>query len=243
MTVLQHCLEQHQQVQVDAREIDLVQHIGEIIPLDAGQCVRDIGLMTHRRSLFALPLANRASGTTDHPGILDVTSFWREAGPRLWFAKDEAFDTRFRTRFLALHEAATIGALAAWAGTPEGSLALLVLLDQFPRNAFRGTRRMYASDPFARQIAAAAIAAGHDVALEPAMRLFVYLPFGHSEDLADQERSVAFAHGLGQPSLSHAERHRDIIRRFGRFPHRNPILGRTMTAEEQRYLDEGGYAG
>ena len=201
--------------------------------------------MTRRRPLLALalPLAARASPAAAGPDIADVTAFWRDAGPTLWFSKDEAFDTRFRTLFLALHESAARGDLAAWAATPEGSLALLVLLDQFPRNAFRGTPRMYATDPLARRIAAAAIDAGHDAALEPAMRLFMYLPFGHSEDPSDQERSVEFAHGLGQPSLSHAEHHRDIIRRFGRFPHRNPILGRSMTAAEQRYLDEGGYAG
>jgi uncharacterized protein (DUF924 family) len=199
--------------------------------------------MSHRRSLLALALAVRANQAAAGTGIQDVTAFWRDAGPALWFAKDEAFDTRFRTRFLALHEAAAGGALAEWEATPEGALALLVLLDQFPRNAFRGTPRIYATDRLARRIAAAAIAAGHDAALEPAMRLFVYLPFGHSEDQADQDRSVALARGLGQPSLSHAERHSDIIRRFGRFPHRNPILGRAMTADEQRYLDEGGYGG
>lgn len=199
--------------------------------------------MTHRRLLLTLALSTGAIRVQAEPGIPDVTAFWRDAGPTLWFAKDEAFDTRFRTRFLALHEAAARGDLTDWAGTPEGALALLVLLDQFPRNAFRGTPRMYATDPLARRVAATAIAAGHDAALEPAMRLFVYLPFGHSEDLVDQERSVELARSLGQPSLSHAERHRDIIRRFGRFPHRNPVLGRSMTPVEQRYLDEGGYAG
>jgi uncharacterized protein (DUF924 family) len=197
--------------------------------------------MTHRRPL--LPLVLRTKPAAAEPGIADVTAFWRDAGPDLWFAKDVAFDTRFRTRFLMLHEAASNGALAGWEDTPEGTLALLVLLDQFPRNAFRGTPRMYATDAQARRIAAAAIAAGQDAALEPAIRLFVYLPFGHSEDLAEQERSVALARALGQPTLSHAERHRDIIRRFGRFPHRNAILGRTTTPAEQRYLDEGGYAG
>ncbi len=199
--------------------------------------------MTQRRLLLTLALSTGAIRAQAEPGIPDVTAFWRDAGPTLWFAKDEAFDTRFRTRFLALHEAAARDDLTDWAGTSEGALALLVLLDQFPRNAFRGTPRMYAIDPLARRVAATAIAAGHDAALEPAMRLFVYLPFGHSEDLVDQERSVELARSLGQPSLSHAERHRDIIRRFGRFPHRNPILGRSMTPVEQRYLDEGGYAG
>jgi uncharacterized protein (DUF924 family) len=102
---------------------------------------------------------------------------------------------------------------------------------------------MYATDALARETANAAIQAGHDRVAEAPLQFFFYLPFGHSENLADQERSVALAHRLGQPGLSHAERHRDIIRRFGRFPHRNPILGRAMRPEEQQYLDQGGYAG
>jgi uncharacterized protein (DUF924 family) len=172
-----------------------------------------------------------------------LVGFWRDAGPKLWFAKDAAFDRRFRDRFLPLYEAAADGALSEWSATAEGALALVLLLDQFPRNAFRGTPRMYATDALARRIAHTAVEAGHDHAVEPQLSLFFYLPFGHSENLADQERSVALARRLGQPNLAHAERHRDIIRRFGRFPHRNPILGRPMTEAEQRYLDEGGYAG
>lgn len=135
------------------------------------------------------------------------------------------------------------GELAGWLTTSHGALALVLLLDQFPRNAFRGTPRMYQTDALAREIAAAGIAAGHDRSVEEKLRLFFYLPFGHSEDLTDQERSVALTSDLGQPNLSHAERHRDIVRRFGRFPHRNPILGRAMTEEEQKFLDEGGFAG
>jgi uncharacterized protein (DUF924 family) len=172
-----------------------------------------------------------------------VVGFWREAGPGLWFAKDDDFDRRFRERFLSLYEAAARGELTGWPATPEGALALMVLLDQFPRNAFRGTPRMYATDALARDIANAAIEAGHDRAVDAQLQLFFYLPLGHSENLADQERSVALARRLGQPSLSHAEGHRDIIRRFGRFPHRNPILGRTMRPEEQEFLDNGGFPG
>jgi uncharacterized protein (DUF924 family) len=172
-----------------------------------------------------------------------VVDFWREAGPDRWFAKDPAFDRTFCDRFLVLHDAATRGQLSSWAHTPTGSLALLLLLDQFPRNSFRGTRRMYATDPLARDIAAGAIEAGHDQAVEAPVRLFFYLPFGHSEDLADQEKSVALTRRLGEPYLAHALGHHDIVHRFGRFPHRNPILGRTMTAEEQRFLDEGGFSG
>ena len=182
--------------------------------------------------------------TTQTPAdAQSVVDFWNEAGEALWFGKDPAFDARFRARFLTLHEAATRGELARWTSTADGALALVILLDQFPRNAFRGTPRMYATDAMARKIADAALKAGHGQAVEPALRLFFYLPFGHSENLADQERSVALSEALGEPNLSHAKRHRDIIRRFGRFPHRNPILGRAMTPEEQRYLDEGGYAG
>jgi uncharacterized protein (DUF924 family) len=172
-----------------------------------------------------------------------LVDFWRAAGPARWFAKDAGFDRRFRERFLALHEAAARGALAGWLATPEGALALLLLLDQFPRNAFRGTPRMYASDAMARDVAAAALDAGHDRAVETELQLFFYLPFGHSENMADQQRSVALNRRLGERDLSHAERHRDIVRRFGRFPHRNPILGRAMTPAEQRFLDAGGFAG
>jgi uncharacterized protein (DUF924 family) len=183
-------------------------------------------------------------GPTDAPAAaFSVVEFWREAGPSKWFAKDRNFDRRFRERLLATHEAAARGELDGWRATPTGALALIILLDQFPRNAFRGTPRMYATDAKARAAAAAAIEAGHDRAVSKELRLFIYLPFGHSEDPADQERSVAMAEALGEPDLSHAKRHRDIIRRFGRFPHRNPILGRTTTAGEQRYLDDGGYAG
>jgi uncharacterized protein (DUF924 family) len=190
-----------------------------------------------------LPAQQPATGASTRASAFSVVEFWREAGPSLWFAKDKEFDRRFRERLLSTHEAAARGDLDGWLATATGALALVLLLDQFPRNAFRATPRMYATDAKARATAAAAIAAGHDQAVPKDLRLFVYLPFGHSEDPADQERSVALAQALGEPDLSHARRHRDIIRRFGRFPHRNPILGRAMTAEEQRYLDEGGYAG
>jgi uncharacterized protein (DUF924 family) len=172
-----------------------------------------------------------------------VVAFWREAGPSLWFAKDAAFDKRFRDRFLPTHEAAARGELARWANSADGALALVILLDQFPRNAFRGMARMYATDGHAQLVADAAVKAGHDRAFDRALAKFFYLPFAHSENLADQERSVELVRRLGEPDLSHALRHRDIVRRFGRFPHRNPILGRAMTEAEQRYLDEGGYAG
>ncbi len=173
----------------------------------------------------------------------EVNEFWRQAGPSMWFAKDADFDRRFRETFLEAHEAAARGDLDHWMTTPEGALALLVLLDQFPRNAFRGTPRMYATDPAARRIAAVAVDSGHDQAMPPDLRKFFYLPFAHSEDLADQDRSVELGRHLGLPDSENSHRHRDIVKRFGRFPHRNPILGRNMTAEEQQFLGSGGYAG
>jgi uncharacterized protein (DUF924 family) len=190
-----------------------------------------------------LPRRRARAAPTVPAEACEVVEFWSDAGPRLWFAKDAAFDRRFCERFLSLHEAAAHGELARWLATPTGGLALVLLLDQFPRNAFRGTPRMYETDAVAREAAAAAIDARHDRAVAAELQVFFYLPFGHSEKLVDQERSVALCQRLGQPDLSHAERHRDIVRRFGRFPHRNPILGRTMTPAEQRFLDEGGFAG
>lgn len=172
-----------------------------------------------------------------------VIAFWSEAGPSLWFAKDAAFDRRFRATFIEAHEAACRGEFDHWQKTPGGALALVLLLDQFPRNAFRGTPRMYASDAKALAVARAAIAAGRDRHIDADLRLFFYLPCAHSEVLADQEHSVALCRDLDANSLAHAEGHRDIVKRFGRFPHRNVILGRATTDEEQRFLDAGGFAG
>lgn len=172
-----------------------------------------------------------------------LVQFWREAGPSRWFRKDDAFDAEFRGRFLAAHEAAARGELDGWAGSADGALALLILLDQFPRNSFRGTARMFATDGQARQVAHAALAAGLDQQVDEDLRNFLYLPFMHSEALADQDLGLTLAAALGEDELRHARVHRDIIARFGRFPHRNPLLGRSTTAEEQRFLDEGGFAG
>lgn len=185
-------------------------------------------------------MTRAATGLFDPQAVID---FWVDAGPSRWFAKDAAFDARFRSTFLAAHEAAAAGALDRWAATPHGALALLVLLDQFPRNSFRDTPRMYATDARARAVAAAAVDAGFDQAVPEDLRLFFYLPFAHSESLADQERSVALSAALPPPACDHARRHRDIVARFGRFPHRNPILGRATTPEEQAFLDGGGFAG
>lgn len=183
------------------------------------------------------------SPTEVAPEARAVIEFWQSAGPNLWFAKDAAFDARFRDRFLASHEAAARGELASWARNADGALALVVLLDQFPRNAFRGTARTYATDGHARLVADAAVKSGHDQIVDHELAKFFYLPFAHSENIDDQERSVELVRRLGEPDLSHAVHHRDIIRRFGRFPHRNPILGRSMTPGEQHYLETGGYQG
>jgi uncharacterized protein (DUF924 family) len=173
----------------------------------------------------------------------DVLAFWRAAGPDKWFAKDTAFDDEIRTRFLATYEAAAARMLA-WDDTAEGALALLIVLDQLPRNMFRGSARAFAADPLAREVTMRAIARGFDLAVAVPERSFFYLPFEHSETLADQERGVALNRASGDAdALKWAELHADIIRRFGRFPHRNAVLDRTTTPEEQAFLDGGGFAG
>lgn len=171
-----------------------------------------------------------------------VVSFWTASSAR-WFDKDASFDTALRERFLDLHMKTAAREHDDWTASPDGALALLILTDQFPRNAFRGTAHMYATDPLARFYARQALETGHMEHVEPDVRLFFCLPFAHSEDLVDQELSVALNAGLGQPWLAHAEGHRDIIRRFGRFPHRNPMLGRITTPEEQAFLNGGGFGG
>jgi len=175
----------------------------------------------------------------------DVVGFWKEAGPGKWFAKDEAFDDLFRQRFEALHVRAARRELDGWTETPEGSLALLILLDQFPRNVFRGTGHAFATDPLARMVARRALEAGHDRQVEGDIRRFFYLPFQHSEDLADQDRQVELFQTRmdRKPDDRWAEHHHAVIARFGRFPHRNAALGRDTTPEERAFLDEDGFRG
>ncbi len=174
---------------------------------------------------------------------LAVTRFWREAGLEAWFGKDEAFDAALRDRFLDLHFAAARRELDGWIEHPESALALMVLLDQVPRNCFRGTGHMFATDPLARHYAQQAIGKGHDLAVEADIRVFFYLPFEHSEDLDDQKRSVELHRANAEAYLKYAVDHLEIIERFGRFPHRNPQLGRDTTAAEKAFLDGGGFAG
>jgi uncharacterized protein (DUF924 family) len=183
-----------------------------------------------------------SDGATAAPA--DVLAFWRAAGPDKWFTKDTAFDTEIRARFLPTYEAAAAAGLAHWEAAPEGALALLVLLDQFPRNMFRGSARTFAADPVARAAADRALRRGFDQRVPHVERQFLYLPFMHSEDLPDQERCLALARGYGDDEFTkYAEQHADIIRRFGRFPHRNAMLGRATTPDEQAFLDGGGFAG
>jgi uncharacterized protein (DUF924 family) len=179
---------------------------------------------------------------TAHPN--DVIGYWRDAGPQKWFKKLAAFDEAIRLKFEPVHHAAARGEYDAWAASAEGALALLILLDQFPRNLYRHSAHAFATDPKARSIAMAAVEKGFDRQVEPALRNFFYLPFEHSEDLTDQDYGLALCAEAGDPdSLKWAGIHREIIARFGRFPHRNAALGRATTPPEQQFLDDGGFAG
>jgi uncharacterized protein (DUF924 family) len=174
----------------------------------------------------------------------EVLAFWRDAGPEKWFAKDETFDQACRDRFMPTYEAAARGDLNEWELTPEGALAVILLLDQFPRNMFRGQRETYKTDPVALMVADRAIERGFDHKVEPEFRRFFYLPFMHSESLRHQERSVTLNEALGEEDSIHwARHHHDIIARFGRFPHRNALLGRETTPEEEAFLQEDSFRG
>lgn len=179
-----------------------------------------------------------------NPAATEVVSFWRQAGPDRWWEKNDEFDRLVRSTFLPLHEAAARGELAAWENTPEGALALVVLLDQFPRNMFRGSPHAFATDPLAQAVAERAIARGFDAAMDEEMRMFLYMPFMHSETLLHQDRCVELMAAMADDGLGKfATVHRDIIAKFGRFPHRNGALGRATTPAEQDFLDAGGFAG
>jgi uncharacterized protein (DUF924 family) len=183
----------------------------------------------------------------------DILGFWFEAGlaawqPR-WFAVDPTFDAGIRSRFGTLLVPAREGAFDAWGATPEGALALCLVLDQFPRNLHRGTLEAFASDAHARTVARQAVLRDrHDLRLPATARCFLYLPFEHSEDPADQDLSITLFEGLRDDpvhaapggSIDYAWRHRAVIRRFGRFPHRNAALGRASTPEETAYLAQPG---
>lgn len=177
-------------------------------------------------------------------GVADSPEFGRPR--KIWFEKNAAFDAELRGRFLADHEAAAKGAYDELARTPEGAVALVVLLDQLPRNLFRGTARAFATDPRAIAVAREAVGAGFDRRVSPVERVFLYLPFEHSESIDDQRRSLALFGSLPATpdfpaserdrTVEYARRHLEIVERFGRFPHRNAALGRASTPEEIEFL-------
>lgn len=174
----------------------------------------------------------------------DVFDFWvEEVGPDGWYGADAERDATIRDRFELLWERGRAGLLDAWRCKPRSCLALILLLDQFPRNMFREDARAFSSDPVAVGTAKIAVAHGHDLHIDPPQRQFFYLPFMHSESRSEQERSVRLALlrlGRGE-TLRHAVAHREIIRRYGRFPHRNAVLGRESSPAEIAFLEQGGY--
>ncbi|MBV8574013.1 MAG: DUF924 domain-containing protein [Acetobacteraceae bacterium] len=182
----------------------------------------------------------------------DVLAFWFADGPAryrdAWFDATPEFDAGCAARFGNALRDARSGALDHWAEEPRGALALVVLLDQLSRNIHRGTPDAYAADPQALAVARAALARGFDVGLAPVERLFLYLPFEHAESLAEQEESVRLFEGLrgtydgAESAIDAAHWHHEVIRRFGRFPHRNAVLGRASTPEEQAFIAEAGSA-
>jgi uncharacterized protein (DUF924 family) len=181
---------------------------------------------------------------SEHPTPDDILAFWREAGTDRWYKKDDAFDADVRRRYFDLWQRASAGELSEWETSDDGALALVILLDQFPRNMFRGKPEAFSSDAMARDVAARAIARGVDARIDPLLVEFLYVPFMHSEHLADQLRCVELFRSAPNPdNLRYAEEHAEIIRRFGRFPHRNRLLGRATTAEEQAFLEAGGFSG
>jgi uncharacterized protein (DUF924 family) len=176
-----------------------------------------------------------------------ILAAWASAGRKAWYRKNQAFDDSLR-RFEAEHHAAARRELDGWEVSSQGALALLILLDQIPRNLWRGSAHAFATDPLARSIAKRAIAAGHDIKGDALLRPFFYMPLQHSEDMADQDRSISLFETLPRQAADpdwrkSAHAHRDIIQRFGRFPHRNRALGRETTPQEQAFLDAGGFAG
>lgn len=195
--------------------------------------------------------------------IGDILDYWFGAAPddpatakakaALWWGRSEAIDAELHERFGATHEAAAAGQRGGWAATAEGRVALVVVLDQLSRNLHRGTPRAFAQDPAARSQALAAVEQGEDRSSPFFHRVFLYMPFEHSERLVDQERSCRLfeqlraecSEPLREPArmyLQFARAHRDIVARFGRFPHRNAILGRPSSAEELRFLEQPGSA-
>ena len=177
------------------------------------------------------------------PAAEDVLAFWFAEGMNeRWFKSDEAFDREVRLALKALYEQAAAGRLNDWRESARGALALVILLDQVPRNLFRGDPRAFATDAQALAVTKGALAKGLDQELRQVERMFLYLPLEHCEDLADQELCVQLIGALDENPdwCDYARRHRDIVARFGRFPHRNAVLGRESTPEEAAFLKEPG---
>jgi uncharacterized protein (DUF924 family) len=204
---------------------------------------------------------HREMAQPDEEAVEAVLRFWfGELGPdgkadeehsARWWRKDAAFDQLVRDRFGALHEAVSAGERDEWLSTPRGRLAFIIVLDQFSRNMFRGSAMTHAGDARAAEVARQGIERGVDRGLAHDERTFFYMPLMHSEELADQDRSVALFTGwrdeLEEPArgrvsgmIGYAEKHRDIVRQFGRFPHRNALLGRASTPEELVFLEKPG---
>jgi uncharacterized protein (DUF924 family) len=172
----------------------------------------------------------------------DVLDFWFAAGEEKWFEKSDAFDAEIIERFKRHHEAAREGAYDDWQETGDGCLALIILLDQFSRNMYRGSAESFAADAKALAIAASVVEKGIDMELPQNVRVWIYLPYEHSELLADQDRCIELMQRCGDDDLMKwAHVHADVIRRFGRFPHRNAVLGRQSTAQETAFLEDGGF--
>jgi uncharacterized protein (DUF924 family) len=186
------------------------------------------------------------------PGSRDILQFWFDpAHAAHWFAADAGFDAKIRERFSSATKGAGQGRLDGWAESPDSWLALLILLDQFPRNLYRGDARAWAADVKAQRLALSGLDEGLDQSLPPLQRVFTYLPLEHAEDIGLQQRSVALFEALhvaaapGERAryadfLDYARRHREVIARFGRFPHRNAVLGRASTPEEISYMAQPG---
>lgn len=174
--------------------------------------------------------------------IIDkIIHFWFGLDPKQWYRRDEKLDAEIAARFGETYRALETGGAESWLATPQGWLAAIIVLDQFPRNMFRGSARAFATDEAALALAERAIAKGVDMKLPPEQRAFLYMPFQHTEDRDGQARSVALFTALGNPvNLDFAQRHKAVIDRFGRFPHRNEALGRKSTDAEIAFLKQPG---
>lgn len=171
-----------------------------------------------------------------------VVEFWKSASPARWYTKNEDFDTDFRRRFESEHMAAARREREDWMATAPGALGLMILLDQFPRNCYRGTAHQFATDPLARFYCRQSIERGYLSLVEPQLRQFLLLPLMHSEDIADQDALLPLVADMPE-TLKFAHIHRDIILRFDRFPHRNAALGRETSHREEVFLKGGGFGG